>query len=320
MTTIRAAVHDAAGGVAANTLFHIVSREPLMRSSAAVVRPTSSDGRYEQAVGPGRYTLEAAGMRLGAGTASMPPSSCASADVEVNGQKTIDVDLVLRRCPTLSGRLIFDRAATPLPAIDITITVTPADPAPGSWVAVRTVRAQADRFEIPALPPGRYRLSAGPSQASPRPGEPAWYLATATLGERDVIDAPFDLRADAPVGEITATFNATPSTLKGRLMDASGRSVTGYAVILFSSDSSGWYWRSRRIQVVQTGDDGTFAVVGVPAGEYFLAAVTGLESDDEYDPEWLRRVTVSAIRVFLKAGQDLKQDLRLGPGSPRAPR
>jgi hypothetical protein len=53
-------------------------------------------------------------------------------------------------------------------------------------------------------------------------------------------------------------------------------------------------------------------VRGVPAGEYYLAALTDLESGEWNDPALLDRLIQSSIKVTLRDGEVTTQDVRIG--------
>ena len=77
---------------------------------------------------------------------------------------------------------------------------------------------QADGyFSIPGVPPGSYRLGsiAGVTQTS------AWVLKSATLGGRDVFDAPFEIGSVAS-GRLVITLTDRPTELTGVMQDAAG--------------------------------------------------------------------------------------------------
>ena len=56
------------------------------------------------------------------------------------------------------------------------------------------------------------------------------------------------------------------------MIDSSGRRVSSVAIVAFAADGDRWYPASRFVQYA-TSADGTFAIQGLPAAEYLLAAV-----------------------------------------------
>jgi hypothetical protein len=104
--------------------------------------------------------------------------------------------------------------------------------------------------------------------------------------------------------------------LSGRLSVAEGIGVSDYAVMMFPVNDAYWVSGSRRIVIAQPGTDGRFAIGGpgpalLPAGEYYLAAVTVVSKDEQYDPAFLQSIVPAAITVTLVPGARQMQDLRV---------
>lgn len=71
-------------------------------------------------------------------------------------------------------------------------------------------------------------------------------------------------------------------------------------------------WPSvRRIQSVRPGVDGAFAIRGLPAGEYMLAALADVDLVDLKDTAFLEQIVPAAIRVTLADGEKKVQDLTI---------
>jgi hypothetical protein len=58
--------------------------------------------------------------------------------------------------------------------------------------------------------------------------------------------------------------------------------------------------------------DGTFGVKALPPGEYFVVALTDLESGEWNDPTLLEQLVPSSARVTLRDGETTTQDFRIG--------
>jgi hypothetical protein len=72
-----------------------------------------------------------------------------------------------------------------------------------------------------------------------------------------------------------------------------------------------WVPQSRRIRLAQAGPDGRYAIRGLPAGEYRLAALLDPEPGREFDPEFLAGLLGTAMSVRLAAGEMRTQDIRV---------
>ena len=56
----------------------------------------------------------------------------------------------------------------------------------------------------------------------------------------------------------------------------------------------------------------SFAVAGLPAGDYAIAAVSNADASDLADPAFLARLLPSAYKFALTDGEKKKQDLSVG--------
>jgi hypothetical protein len=63
--------------------------------------------------------------------------------------------------------------------------------------------------------------------------------------------------------------------------------------------------------MVRPGTDGTFTTTDLPAGEYYMAALTDVERDDLADPAFLEALVAASVRVTLAEGENKVQDLRI---------
>jgi hypothetical protein len=66
------------------------------------------------------------------------------------------------------------------------------------------------------------------------------------------------------------------------------------------------------VQQVRPASDGTYRITGLPAGEYYVGAVTTLELDDLYAPAFLQQIVPIAFTIAIADGEAKEQDLRIG--------
>ena len=86
--------------------------------------------------------------------------------------------------------------------------------------------------------------------------------------------------------------------------------------MVFPVNDEYWINGSRRIVFSQPGTDGRFTIGGpgpsmLPAGEYYLAAVTDVSKDEQYDPAFLQSIIGAAIKITVAPGGRQTQDLRV---------
>jgi hypothetical protein len=154
------------------------------------------------------------------------------------------------------------------------------------------------------VPPGRYFVRA---QGAPQ----GWTFRGATLGGRDVTDAPLEI--DSDVSGLALVFTDRPIELSGRVT-GDANLTEGATVLLFPADQSAWvgYGSStRRLRNVRADKTGAFSMGNLPAGDYYLAAVTEKIAADWQNPEFLASLTADATRVRLSDGQKLTQNVKV---------
>jgi hypothetical protein len=132
----------------------------------------------------------------------------------------------------------------------------------------------------------------------------------------DITDLALTVTPDTAPREIVITFGERWQELSGRLIDAAGKGVSDYTVMVFPVNDAYWLYGSRRIVTAQPGTDGRFNLGGpgpalLPAGEYYLAAVTDVTKDEQYDPAFLQLIIGAAIKITLAPGARQTQDLRV---------
>jgi hypothetical protein len=141
---------------------------------------------------------------------------------------------------------------------------------------------------------------------------PGWWLSSIQLDGRDVADSPLELGTTDITG-IVVTFTDRPTSLSGGVHDQSGSADGDATVLIFPDETAMWkhYGQNpRRLQSLRTARDGSYSIRGLPAGEYYVAAVAGDVSLDWREPDFLQRLAGSASRVRLVEGESATQDLR----------
>jgi len=249
---------------------------------------------------PGRYAVSVRGAR---------GALWAAASFDINGEDLTGVVLTLRPSPSISGRIVIE-GAPETPPFDLTGVRLQVMPRPGGLVQDA---AEADGTFAFHTMPGAYRLSV----ALPREAA-GWMVASAMLGGRDVIDLPFDVVEGRNVEGIFVTLTNQPTELTGRLLDAAGRPAPGYYVVAFATEEAFWLEGARRLpRPAVSATDGTYRFTGLPAGEYYLAALTSVDAFDLADASVLRALADSAMRITIVRGERQVQDLRFA-GAPSA--
>jgi hypothetical protein len=229
----------------------------------------------------------------------------AVSDADVTG-----LSVTLRTGVRVSGRVEFSGSGQPpdpgkMQAFRLSLT-----PIPGSssaWLVAPADSHLEDngQFTTSQFAPGGYILGAS--------GTAGWVLKSAMVGGKDVADVALELGA-SDLTDVVITMSDRPSKVTGVVTAGQGETATLSTVAVFSTDQS--YWpkagsRSRRVVTATPGRDGKFAVSGLPAGDYFIAAVSGSAALDFNDARVLSSIAGQAARISVAEGGAVTQDLRV---------
>jgi hypothetical protein len=302
------------------------------------------EGRYTfTGIPPGKYTLMArtnpgqTNQSGGSDPSAAPPPSAmwASAEVVINGQDVSGIVLTLQPGLSLSGRVVF-HGETPIDTKNAEVSLSLRPPqfdlaTMGNGLGTGSATMRPDlTFTMEGLVPSRYVLSGVVEFARTMiPDFSAllvWTLESATIGGKDALDTPFDLQPDADVKDAVLTFTDRKQEVFGTLQDATGRPASDYTIVLFPADRKYWLKGSRRIVTARPSTDGryeiggtsislmTMGASGLPPGEYLLAAVTDLGTDEQYDVKLLDALAKAAVPITLASGERRQQNLRIAGG------
>ena len=285
----------------------------------AIVGP---DGRFSvSGLAPGQYMVTARAASAGAKPmaggrgGSSPPvmDFWAVADLNVMG---LDVSgVVLRLAPGMrvSGRIAVE-ATTETPPADLSRVQIRLVVAAGQrdelrrWPLVR--RTQMERSASSGVAPGQYYFTANLIGGTPT--RPTWTLKSATVNGRDVLDTPLDVRPGEDITNVAVAFTDRVTSLAGSLTNRSGRPAPGYFVMAFPANTMHWRQQSRWLRSpTRPASDGRFSVVGLPPGEYHLAAITEFAPNEWYTPAFLQQLVPLSLKFTLSEGQEHRQDIRL---------
>ena len=279
----------------------------LTQPLAAAVAEVGGDLRFTFAgVPPGAYTITAAvgSPGGGAGGAGLALGGYASMPVVVSGQ---DQDIAIAMGPgaVLRGRVVFEGGPPPKdPTSAVQVTAR-------GFGRARLLRGEFNArpetdgtFHFSALVAGRWTFSAVLPRSSP------WTLKSITLGGRQLNDF-VDVEQGGSLPEMVVTFTSRPSELAGSLQDPAGRAASDYFVIVFSTDQTTWTPVSRTIQSTRPASDGAYSIKGLPAGEYFVAALTDVEPGEWLSSSFLQQIVAASVRVQIRDGERTMQSLRI---------
>ena len=272
-------------------------------------RTARPDGRFSFAgVLPGAYVLR--GHNSPPGTIGGQPESggpfqmSVATPISVSSAGVRDVRLGMAPNGSISGKLSLETFDAPVDLSRVVINFPPVTTS-ADWEAalVRTPPDPGGTFTLKEVVPGRYRVDVS--------GLPVgWTLASATFEGRDAADHHLILQAGQDYRGGVLSFTNKTAEIAGGLTNALNAPVTGHTVVLFPSDRQLWLPQSRRIRVAQTGPDGRFTFRDLMAGPYRLAAVTDLESGQQFDRDFLAQLFAASIELTLGEGERKMQDIK----------
>jgi hypothetical protein len=301
-------------------------------------------------VAPGRYTLVARtypaltngvpGSAPPDPTAPPPPVPLwAMTEVTVSGEDVTGLVLTLQPGMSLSGRVVFNGEKPEPKDLQLMVGVQPIDNTTSGLIqaisggASGSAKVKADHtFTITGLMPSRYLLFGvvAPSGIMDVSAMFEWSVQSVMVGGRELLDLPIDLEPGDEVKDAVITFTDRQQEVIGTLQDTTGRPAPDYTVVLFATDKRYWTSGSRRIVTARPATDGRFELggsigslgpltlgaggLGLPAGEYYLAAVTDLAGGEEQDPTLLEELSKAAVKITVAPGETKRQDLRIAGG------
>jgi hypothetical protein len=240
------------------------------------------------------------------------------AEISVSGYDVTGVAIDLRPAVSLSGRLVFEPGATPPQDLSTLRVSAESITQPRGGVAILNGVAQGNvlmpvpvradgSFELGQLTPDIYRVAvSGPALTGTR-----WQLKSAIVSGREVLDSLTTIAPGASLSGAIFTMSDRVTEISGRLETSSGAPAADVFVLAYAADPAMWGGAWRRTQAVRPDVNGQYAIRGLPAGTYFLAALTDIDPDEWKDPAFLAQLVPASIKLALAEGETKTQSLRL---------
>ena len=159
-------------------------------------------------------------------------------------------------------------------------------------------------FTFAGVMPGTYMIMAPPVGTG-------WMVKSMSAAGREV-PGGFEVKAGEDLTDIVVTFTDKTSEISGTLLDAAGRPAPEYFVFVFPAEKGAWTPYSQRLRSpMRPASDGKFRISPLPAGEYYMAALTEFESENLYDASFLEQVAAASFKITLAEGEKKIQDIRI---------
>jgi hypothetical protein len=152
-------------------------------------------------------------------------------------------------------------------------------------------------FEL-KTPAGHINIRTGPIG---RPGDD-WSLHGVRLNGMDVTDSGFEVPPNSVVSDLSVELTKLATEASGRVIDAAGQPVRDAWVVIFAQDTQRWTAPSRYIGASRPDVNNHYRL-RVPAGDYYIVALSEIEQGEWNDPDMLMQLRDRATRVTLGDGE-----------------
>jgi hypothetical protein len=223
--------------------------------------------------------------------------------VSVGRVDITDVVVSLRPTVSIQGRFAFAQGMSPPDQearLEVRLSPADGDPSLGQHYGRMKRGDPTFQFTAEGLLGGRYILAPiGPQ------------LVAVTWRGIDVTDTGFDASEGHDFDDVVVTVTDKDTAISGTVTGAIGPGVA--AVIAFPVDRARWTdygWRPRYFRTARAGTRGQFEITSLPAGEYYVVAVSARHIDAWSNPDFLAAAAGLAERVTLAWGDKATVDLR----------
>jgi len=255
------------------------------------------EGRFSIGnVPPGRYVLRARGT-------DTDPPLFASQPVTVASGDATDLPVVLFPGASIAGTVSFE--GTDPPDMSRVRVTAPSAEAGGSLGPNPNARVEKDgTFTLDGVSAGSHWIrSAGQLNG--------WTLKSVLVANRDVIDAPIELRSGQALGNVSLVFTNKQQEINGTVTNEQGQPITDYTVLAFGVDSDLWRPLARQIATARPDQNGKFQIRSLPPGNYYLVTVDPAEQGEWFEPAFLDQHRIAAARVTLGDGDIKTHDFKI---------
>ena len=141
-----------------------------------------------------------------------------------------------------------------------------------------------------------------------------WTLKAVTLDGEDVTDTPLDFSGKGGASGLRIVLTDKLTTVSGRVLDARGKPLTDYAVVIQPEESKSGVIATRYLRVVRPDQNGGFRVTGLPPGRYAATAVETFEQGRQFVPDVQARLKARGRAFSIDEGGTAALDLSLSTG------
>jgi hypothetical protein len=260
--------------------------------------PLDASGRFSFAgVSPGTWVITARA------TGANEPVWWADETVTADG-RNVQLEMRLKPGLVVSGRIMFDGASPPPDLKLIRVALASRGGINRGGPAATTINVDGT-FSMPGVTPDRYSLNLTGTLGP-------WVTVSSIMKSTEMLDGPVTIDAADRITDWTIRMTDRPAELTGVLQSAAGRPAPDYFIVVFATDRARWSPApSRRVALLRPASDGRFSTNTLPAGTYYIAALTDVEPGEQWNPAFLEQLIPFATRITLADGQKTTQDLAI---------
>jgi hypothetical protein len=284
---------DAGGRELKDLVLQRIDPDELLPSAQSATARSGTTQLRLPSVPAGRFELLASAADPNAG-----PGLWSMLEVMTDGVTPLKLTMPLAPGSTVSGRVTFNGTSPPPTGLAIALVGADRATARRNAAAVPMSEAAAARFRFGSLAPGRYTFWSR---------HEGWGIQSIWAGSREITDEVLDLTSATTIDNLVVTLTDRAQAEVSGTISGADQSLIGATAAVFASDRRYWYLGSRRVRFVQSDAFGKYAVHGLPAGEYFVAAA--LSPGRAELAAVLDALSTQARRVTLSEGERRAVDL-----------
>jgi hypothetical protein len=250
-------------------------------------------------------------MAFGSGGGNEPLYGATT--VATDGRDVSDLAIVLTGGVTLSGRYVFDGTAQPpapqqMQTLAISLQSVDGRTSGPAMLGGSGQRVPVDAngaFKTIPYPAGKYLVTA------PTPGA-GWIVQSIFAGGHDLLREPLELK-DEDITDLIVTYTDKVGQIAGTVRAPAGAMPKPTTLFLFPADYPDRIalGDARLFRNAPAAKDGTYTIGGLPAGEYYVAAMTAEDAPDNRDTAFFTALSRAAMHVTLTDGERKTLDLQI---------
>ena len=208
----------------------------------------------------------------------------------------------------IAGRLVFEGGAPGQRPSQLSVMANPDDsPGPARMFGSQPAAVRDDlSFELDGLFGPQLLMVMAPPRG--------WIVKSVKYRGDDVTETPVEFKSSTDPRLLEVTLTNQGAIITGRVLSDDGKAPSDASVVMLPGDVARWRPFPGRPTITPKAD-GTFTIGPVRAGEYVMAAVTGLSMARLFDPsaraEIAERIAKDGERIVLVENGKHSIDLRI---------